>query len=161
MTEVIIQGFLGRDAAVRETEKGGKFLSFTVCSNDFVAGKQKEQWFDCIWFDYNDKMVEYLKKGSCVNVVGTLDADIEKGDDGKSYIRRRVTVHFVTFASSSKAKEEAQQGAVVESEQEAPVAKQTAKATKTPPADDEITVGVNKTKKFSVEEQNDNSDLPF
>ena len=45
MTEVFIQGFLGRDAAVRETEKGGKFLSFTVCSNDFVAGKQKEQWF--------------------------------------------------------------------------------------------------------------------
>ena len=160
MTEVFIQGFLGRDSAVRETEKGGKFLSFTVCSNDFVAGKQKEQWFDCIWFDYNDKMVEYLKKGSCVNVVGTLDADIEKGDDGKSYIRRRVTVHFVTFAASSKAKEEAQQGAVAEPEQEATVATQTAKATKTPPADEEITVGATRTKKFSAEEDN-NSDLPF
>ena len=160
MTEVIIQGFLGRDAAVRETEKGGKFLSFTVCSNDFVAGKQKEQWFDCIWFDHNDKMVEYLKKGSCVNVVGTLDADIEKGDDGKSYIRRRVTVHFVTFASSSKTKDEAQQENTAEPETET-VSKQTVKTTKTPPADDEITVGVNKTKKFSVEEQNDNSDLPF
>ena len=138
---------------MRETEKGGKFLSFTVCSNDFVAGKQKEQWFDCIWFDHNDKMVEYLKKGSCVNVVGTLDADIEKGDDGKSYIRRRVTVHFVTFAASSKSKEEAQQEAVAEP-------KQTAKATKTPPADEEITVGVTKTKKFSAELDN-NSDLPF
>ena len=46
MTEVIIQGFLGRDAVKRETEKGGKFLSFTVFSNDFVSGKQKEQWFD-------------------------------------------------------------------------------------------------------------------
>ncbi len=160
MTEVIIQGFLGRDAAVRETEKGGKFLSFTVCSNDFVAGKQKEQWFDCIWFDHNDKMVEYLKKGSCVNVVGTLDADIERGDDGKSYIRRRVTVHFVTFASSSKTKEEAQQENTAEPVKET-VPKQTVKTTKTPPADDEITVGVNKTKKFSVEEQNDNSDLPF
>jgi single-stranded DNA-binding protein len=160
MTEVIIQGFLGRDAAVRETEKGGKFLSFTVCSNDFVAGKQKEQWFDCIWFDHNDKMVEYLKKGSCVNVVGTLDADIEKGDDGKSYIRRRVTVHFVTFASSSKAKEEVQQENTAEPVKET-APKEAVKATKTPPADDEITVGVNKTKKFSAEEQNDNSDLPF
>jgi single-stranded DNA-binding protein len=160
MTEVIIQGFLGRDAAVRETEKGGKFLSFTVCSNDFVAGKQKEQWFDCIWFDHNDKMVEYLKKGSCVNVVGGLDADIEKGDDGKSYIRRRVTVHFVTFAASSKAKEDAQQSAATEPEQEVQVTKQTSKATKTPPADEEITVGVAKTKKFSAEEDN-NSDLPF
>ena len=159
MTEVIIQGFLGRDAAVRETEKGGKFLSFTVCSNDFVAGKQKEQWFDCIWFDHNDKMVEYLKKGSCVNVVGTLDADIEKGDDGKSYIRRRVTVHFVTFASSSKAKEEAQE-AVAEPEQAVAAPKQTAKATKTPPADEEISVGATKTKKFSAEQDN-NSDLPF
>ena len=160
MTEVIIQGFLGRDAAVRETEKGGKFLSFTVCSNDFVAGKQKEQWFDCIWFDHNDKMVEYLKKGSCVNVVGTLDADIEKGDDGKSYSRRRVTVHFVTFAASSKAKEETQQEAVAEPEQAVAAPKQTAKTTKTPPADEEITVGASKTKKFSVELDN-NSDLPF
>ena len=160
MTEVIIQGFLGRDAAVRETEKGGKFLSFTVCSNDFVAGKQKEQWFDCIWFDHNDKMVEYLKKGSCVNVIGTLDADIEKGEDGKSYIRRRVTVHFVTFASSNKSKDETQKKTVEEAEQTVKATKQTVKTVKTPPVDEEISVGATKSKKFSAE-QDDASDLPF
>ena len=156
MTEVIIQGFLGRDAAVRETEKGGKFLSFTVCSNDFVAGKQKEQWFDCIWFDHNDKMVDYLKKGSCVNVVGTLDADIEKGDDGKSYIRRRVTVHFVTFAASTKTKDETVQETVQVAQ---PTAKATVKATATPPSDEEISVNTAK-KTLTVDDEN-NSDLPF
>ena len=156
MTEVIIQGFLGRDAAVRETEKGGKFLSFTVCSNDFVAGKQKEQWFDCIWFDHNDKMVDYLKKGSCVNVVGTLDADIEKSDDGKSYIRRRVTVHFVTFAASAKTKDETVQETVQVAH---PAAKATVKATATPPSDEEISVNTAK-KTLTVDDEN-NSDLPF
>lgn len=160
MTEVFIQGFLGRDAAVRETEKGGKFLSFTVCSNDFVAGKQKEQWFDCIWFDHNDKMVDYLKKGSCVNVVGTLDADIEKGDDGKSYIRRRVTVHFVTFAASTKTKDEAaQEPAQVEQPAAKAATKPAAKSTPTPPSDEELSVG-NAKKTLTVDDEN-NMDLPF
>lgn len=159
MTEIFLQGFLGRDAAVRETEKGSKFLSFTVCSNDFVAGKQKEQWFDCIWFDYNDKMSDYLKKGSGVNVVGTLDADLEKGEDGKTYIRRRVTVHFVSFSASGKNKEDATQVA----EEAAPVASKPAsskKTTVTPPADEEILVGVGK-KQQQPQIEEDNSDLPF
>ena len=99
MTEVFIQGFLGRDCTVQESANGSKFVSLVVGSNDFVKGVQKTQWFDCTQFNYNDKMVEHLKKGSAVNVIGQLDVENETGKDGVSYIRRRVTVHNLTFNS--------------------------------------------------------------
>lgn len=160
MTEVIIQGFLGRDAATHEIEKGGRFLSFTVCSNEYVAGKQKDQWFDCVWFDFNDKMAEYLKKGSCVNVVGSLDADLEVGRDGKSYIRRKVTVHHVAFASSSKSKDEAAQ--TQDEKQTAQEKTGSEVSTDTvPPSDSELSTGSKKQKKVFASEDLTNNDLPF
>ena len=102
MNSIFITGFLGRDSASRETAKGGKFLSFTVGCNDFVNGTEKTQWFDCIWFNYNTNIAEHLKKGSGVIVVGSLDVDLETAEDGKTYIRRKVNVHNVTFNSSGK-----------------------------------------------------------
>ena len=156
MTEVIIQGFLGRDAVVRSTEKGSKFLSFTLGSNDFFNGEQKTQWFDCVWFDYNEKMVEYLKKGSGLNVVGMLDCEVDITEDGKAYIRRRVNVHYLTFSSTITKKDE--EGTSQEAETPK-VTKAATKSTKTPPSDEEISVG-NSTKKFSAEADM-NSDLPF
>ena len=106
MTEVFIQGFLGRDCLLRETKDGVKFATFPVCSNEFISGKEKTQWFDCMWYEYNPKLAEYLKKGYGVNVIGTLDVYTEEGEDKKVYVRRRVIVHHVTFALSPKSKDD-------------------------------------------------------
>ena len=158
MTLITIQGNLGRDSVERDTEKGGKFLSFTVCSNDFIGGKQKEQWFDCTWFNYNANMVQYLKKGSNVIVSGSLDADLEVGADGNTYIRRRVNVHYVTFASNGKKDENSQTPQNVGQTEQ--VKKATTTSAVTPPSDEEVSVG-NLPNKKVVKENVNNSDLPF
>lgn len=157
MNSIFITGFLGRDSASRETAKGGKFLSFTVGSNDFVNGNEKTQWFDCIWFNYNTNMAEHLKKGASVVVVGSLDVDLETADDGKTYIRRKVNVHNVTFNSSGKKEEgeAAPEKPATKTQPDAPSPKKTS----TPPADEELVVTTEK-KKFEAEEST-NSDLPF
>lgn len=149
MTEVFIQGFLGRDCTVQESANGSKFLSLVVGSNDFVKGVQKTQWFDCTQFNYNDKMVEHLKKGSAVNVIGQLDVENETGKDGVSYIRRRVTVHNLTFNSS---------GSKPQGEETKETTAPEKKKAVTPPSDAELNKKVTATKPEPV---GDTSDLPF
>ena len=136
MTEVFIQGFLGRDCTIQEGSNGTKFLSIAVGSSDFVKGTQKTQWFDCVWFGYNEKMVEYLKKGANVIAVGQLDVEMETGKDGATYIRRRVNVHSLSFVHTSNK----QQGEDGETKQVQTAPQQTTKTVPTPPSDDEINV---------------------
>lgn len=155
MTEVFIQGFLGRDCTLQEGANGVKFLSLTVGSNDFVKGVQKSQWFDCVWFGYNEKMVEYLKKGANVIVVGQLDVETETGKDGITYIRRRVNVHNLTFVHTASK----QQGDEATKETAAPAPEK--KKVATPPADDEVNVVTSKKPAAKPEPVGDTSDLPF
>jgi len=106
MVRVEIIGNLGRDCSIHEGKNGGKFVSMAVAAREFVNGEEKTQWFDCVWFNYNDKMVQYLKKGSGVYLSGSLDCVNEIGNDGATYLRRKVTVDYVTFNSTGKSQDE-------------------------------------------------------
>lgn len=155
MTEVFIQGHLGKDAQAKETQKGNKFAVLAVGSTDFIGGEQKTQWFDCLWFDYNQKMMEHLKKGSGVNVVGALDVYLETGQNGTTYIRRRVFVHNITFNSNgSRSKQDETNTNVSVGTRSVGV-----KEVNTPPSDVEV-AQAKPTQKFSAV-ADDESDLPF
>ena len=157
MTEVFIQGFLGRDCTIQEGANGTRFLSIAVGSSDFVKGTQKTQWFDCVWFGYNEKMVEYLKKGANVIAVGQLDVEIETGKDGATYIRRRVNVHSLSFVHTSN-KQQGEDGEAKPTQ----TTTQTTRTTATPPSDDEINVTSSKKPVATKPEPiGDDSDLPF
>lgn len=115
MVRVEIIGNLGRDSAVIESKNGGKFLTLTVAAREFVGGEEKTQWFDCVWFNYNEKMVPFLKKGSGIYVAGTLHVENEIGNDGATYLRRKVSADYVTFNSTGKAQNENNAGATAQS----------------------------------------------
>ena len=72
----VFEAFLGRDAVIRETQKGGKFLSFPVCINIYSNGEDKAQWYDVTWFNFNENIAQHLKKGSCVDFFGNIESEV-------------------------------------------------------------------------------------
>ena len=102
MQKITLIGRLGRDAAIRETQDGGKVVSFTVACNGRYRGVEKTSWYDVSTFNYEryKNMVQYLTKGSSVVVIGELDADIDEGRDGVKCCRRSVTADSIEFNSN-------------------------------------------------------------
>lgn len=102
MQRITICGRLGRGAAVREMQDGGKVISFTVAVNGRYRGVEKTSWYEVSTFNYDryKNMVQYLTKGSSVLVGGELDADLDEGKDGVTRCRRSVTADFIEFNSN-------------------------------------------------------------
>lgn len=120
-------GYLGRDAAIKETQNGDKFVTLTV-ANSYKDGQvEKTRWYDVTSFNYKryENMVQYLKKGTYVEVVGTLRPDLEQGTDGKSYLRLRVNALTIEFGGGAKnegiSEPQTQQQAVTEKVVDKPV----------------------------------------
>ena len=101
MNKFLIEGRLGKDAEVRESN-GSKFLSLTVAENQFVGKEKKSFWYDVICFNYNDKLVQYYKKGSVLFITGSLTTDVETGKDGVTRCRRKIVADALDFLSSGK-----------------------------------------------------------
>lgn len=97
MNTFILEGRLGKDAEVRETSKGGKFLSLAVAENQFSNGEQKTLWYDVICFNYQDQLVQYYKKGSTLWLTGILTTELEVGKDNVPRIRRRLHASSINF----------------------------------------------------------------
>lgn len=103
MEKITLIGRLGRDASVKESQQGTRFLTFTMACDAYRGGESRTHWYDVTSFDPNryKNMLKYLTKGSSVTVVGDLDADIEEGRDGVTRIRRRVSADSIQFTPSS------------------------------------------------------------
>lgn len=159
MVRVHLLGNLGREVQIVETKNGNKFAKLVVASNDRFAGVDKTQWFEVMWFNYSDKMINTFKKGTSLWIEGGLDTYIETGNDGATYLRRNIVADFVTFGSNGR-KENEEGTTQTPTEQPAPKKA----ATQTPPSDEEISVvPTSKAKKAQTEEvfiPSDN-DLPF
>ena len=80
VNKVILIGNLGKDPEIRNTQGGGKIVSFTLATseswNDKASGERKErtEWHRIVVF--NEQIAEvaekYLKKGAKVYVEGQL-----------------------------------------------------------------------------------------
>lgn len=101
MNKILLEGRLGKDAEVRESN-GVKFLSMTIAENQFVGKEKKTFWYDVMCFNYNDKLVQYYKKGGALFITGQLTADIEEGKDSVTRCRRRIVADAIDFVSTSK-----------------------------------------------------------
>ena len=110
MNKIFVQGNLGRDAAIRETANGGKFLSLTIADNQYVKGENKTYWYDVTCANFNEKLVPYYKKGSSLTVIGSLVADLENGNDGVTRCRRIVRADSIEFQQGAKQQEGGQEG---------------------------------------------------
>lgn len=101
MNKILIEGRLGKDAEIKETS-GGKMLVMTVAETQFEGKEKNTIWYDVTSFNFNEKLVQYYKKGSLVFITGTLRPKEETGKDGTIHNRLRVSNAFIDFTSSSK-----------------------------------------------------------
>lgn len=101
MNKLLIEGRLGKDAEVRETN-GKKFLSMTIAENQLVGKEKKTFWYDVLCFNYNEKLVQYYKKGSVLFITGQVTSDIETGKDGVTRCRRKIVADALDFLSGGK-----------------------------------------------------------
>ena len=140
MQKITLIGRLGRDAAIRETQDGGKVVSFTVACNGRYRGVEKTSWYEVSTFNYEryKNMVQYLTKGSSVVVVGELDADIDEGRDGVKRCRRSVTADSIEFNSNGSSGNTQSNSNSESAPAEQP--KATKPASEEVPADTEVTV---------------------
>jgi single-strand DNA-binding protein len=91
VNKVILVGNLGRDPEVRNTQAGGRVVSFSVATseswNDKASGERKEktQWHRIAIF--NDRLGEvaekFLRKGSKVYLEGSLESRKFTDKDGQ------------------------------------------------------------------------------
>ena len=109
--ETRLIGNIGKDAVVRKMEKGVLAINFPVAHNknwrDKRTGEQrtKTTWVNCtIWKKdgTNLRILDFLKKGSLVEVIGTPFAKgyLQEDNSVKSEIRLNVSKTNILRASS-------------------------------------------------------------
>lgn len=97
-------GRLGRDAEIKESRNGGKFLTFPLATDGI--SKDDTIWLDVVSSTENVlKLSQWLTKGRMLTVFGDVRAEIYTDRNGASQIAYRFhayRVEFISSASSAK-----------------------------------------------------------
>lgn len=106
MQKIFLEGRLGRNAEVKESSNGNKFVRFTMAVN-WRKGSSKDEkttWYDVSSFNpaYTGKLVDYLKSGTAVIVVGDVEPELREGKDGKAYLNIAVKANSIEFPRINK-----------------------------------------------------------
>lgn len=99
MRTITIDGRLGKDAELKSTASGAKYVRFSVANTSYVEGKDETVWFDITSFDTQviERQLDYLKKGKVVYVTGTLNVKLNHDSSGKSYINHYIRANNIEF----------------------------------------------------------------
>ena len=101
MNTISISGRVAQPST-RETNNGGKMLTFSVADDQYIQGQQKTQWFRCALFGKRAESLEsILTKGKEVTVSGKLQQNEYEGTNGKG-INNNVVVNDVYITSSKR-----------------------------------------------------------
>lgn len=104
MNSCTIFGRLGQDAEYMTTQSGTGMLKFSVANNTGYGDKKQTNWFRCVmWGERGQKLVEYLKKGTAVNVTGEVTMNTyESKKDGVEVSSLQLNVRDLSFAEGKK-----------------------------------------------------------
>lgn len=111
MTTVIsVSGFLSRDPETRVTPNGAKVTSLSIPVTIGGQNKSTVWWRASFWGDKFEKMMPYLKKGSCLIVTGTMTrAPTTYVKEGKTMINSlEISADMIQFAPGKKQEETVQ-----------------------------------------------------
>lgn len=158
MKKCTLVGRLGKDARLVDSKNGSKFVSFTMAVNSYMNGQEKTTWFDVISFNFSEKMVPHLTKGSAVEVFGDFDTRLEMSNDGKPYLRNDVRADWFDFArgTSQSGGTRTETTVVTETEPQDSCTKQTLDV-----SDDNIPVAPKRGTKTVAPVEDIETDLPF
>ena len=104
-------GRLGKDAESHDSKSNGKFTTYTVAVDEYnQETKQNETtWIRVIdWSDRTSNLLQYLKKGTMVQVVGSEKVSIYNGQNGPQ-ISREVRAYNLDFVRVGKKADETQE----------------------------------------------------
>ena len=108
---ITVVGHLGKDAEIKSSERG-QFVTFTVCSSEFIGKKETP-----VWYSVNSdsthtlRIAEFLKRGSNVVVSGSFAPVPYVRKDGAPGIDNKIFSGIVNFAGGSSKDGNTQQGA--------------------------------------------------
>ena len=156
MKTLIVDGRLGRDAEIKTTKGGTKYVKFTMANNEFEHGEVVTTWYDVV--TYSDFTIEHqaniLKTGTFVQVVGTPSEDVNQSKDGRCFLNHSIMAINIDIPSFKK-----------KSEDEQEVSTYTASTKQTKTVIEEKQVEVKEEPKINVgivtDEGESDDDLPF
>ena len=91
MATMVLTGRLGRDAELKDFN-GKKCLKFSVPYDVGWGTSKQTVWVSCsMWGDRGDKLVQYLKKGTLVEVVGVPSVRAYEKDGPKASLDLNVS----------------------------------------------------------------------
>lgn len=133
MKQLTISGRLGKDAEIKQTARGTKYLSFTLAVDSRNKDGEKEtEWYNVTSFQENHmgKLFGYLKKGSGLIVNGTPSYSIWHDKNGDARLDLNVRAFNIEFPSLGGNRDNADGGQRTQERQapvqnEAPVARPT------------------------------------
>ena len=129
MQHLMLEGRLGRDAEIKTTARGRKYVSFTLAVDALDKnGEKTTNWYNVSSFQENHigKFAEYLKKGSGLIVMGTPSYGLWTDKNGVTKIDLNVRASHLEFPSFGGKKDE--NGTQQTQGESAPVARQAGEA---------------------------------
>ena len=110
MNNIQIIGNIGKDAEIKTTPNGKRYISFSVATNEKVNGEKQTTWFNCTkWLQPTDNgtVANYIKKGGQIFASGKVSARVY---ESKAYLEVNVaTIELIGSAQDSASNEHVQQ----------------------------------------------------
>lgn len=94
MEKIYIGGRIGNNAEVKENLNA---VTFNVATNRKKGSETVTTWYRVFWKNYNQKMVQYLKKGSSIMVSGDLAASTYTSNSGSTGLDLTIYADAVNF----------------------------------------------------------------
>lgn len=104
LNQMIIEGRLVKEPEVKELENGNKVANFTIANNKHFKdsdGKTQDEvtYMDVTAWNENTEFASKLQKGNSVRIVGRLNQNTWKSEDGKNHSKIFLTAEHIEYAS--------------------------------------------------------------
>ena len=97
MVNINVIGRLGADAEVLNGKKG-EFVKFRFATDDFKNNEKTTTWFNVTFNSERAlKMVQYLKKGTCLYIRGNETVGVYTDKNGNPQVSREIKAVDVEF----------------------------------------------------------------
>lgn len=106
----ILSGNLVRDAVFRATPGGAKMIEFSIGNTTGFGNHERKNFFDCVlWGDRAEALVQFMKKGKHVFLVGELRQEQWKNKDGQNRSKVVLKVDEIEFPKGGQQSEPSQE----------------------------------------------------
>ena len=106
MINVNFMGRLGADAELKTSKGGKQFVSMRIATDEFKNGERGTAWINVSYYaEKGTKMLEFLKKGSAVSVLGVETVGTYQSKNGETMVSRDVIADRVDFVNLGKSGE--------------------------------------------------------